>query len=315
MNNRFRTLAVALVLGGIALPWNGFTASADASIPDLAQLNQQLNMAQAKLNGLNDQVERAQGNLDTLNRKLTDDQNREVQLDKDLVMMGRVEYEQPSLSLSTVLAATSLEQLLTDIAQARLVAHKQTNVLDQAHLLQRDDRQARDQMAADLARVQSARDEAAQVATHALSLRDSAQNVALRSRADLLAAQARATQTSAPMVQVVSRGASGSATNPNRFAFGYCTWYVATRRYVPWLGNAIEWWANARAYNFPEGQVPQVGAIMVTRESGFGHVAYVEAVNPDGSWMVSEMNYTAWDVVDHRTLHAGQAPVLGFIYG
>ncbi len=314
-NKRFRMLAVAAALAGTALPWNGLTASADAPTPDLAQLNQQLNMDQAKLNDLNDQVERAQGSLDALSRKLTEDRQREAQLDKDLVTMARVEYEQPTFSLSTVLAASSLEQLLTDLAQARLVAHRQRNVLDQAHKLHRQDQQAHDEIASDLARVQAARDAAAQVASRTQSLRDSAQDASVRARAGLLAAQARATQTAAPMAQVVGHGTAGSATVPNRFAFGYCTYYVATRRYVPWLGNAIEWWANARAYNFPEGQVPQVGAIMVTRESGYGHVAYVEAVYPDGSWMVSEMNYVAWDVVDRRTLHFGQAPVVGFIYG
>ena len=56
-------------------------------------------------------------------------------------------------------------------------------------------------------------------------------------------------------------------------------------------------------------------SIMVTRESGFGHVGYVEAVSGDGSWTVSEMNFSGWDVVDRRTLRPGQAPVLGFIYG
>jgi surface antigen len=54
---------------------------------------------------------------------------------------------------------------------------------------------------------------------------------------------------------------------------------------------------------------------MVTRESGAGHVAYVESVNGDGSWTVSEMNYVAWGVQSRRTLRPGQAPVVGFIYG
>jgi surface antigen len=84
---------------------------------------------------------------------------------------------------------------------------------------------------------------------------------------------------------------------------------------VPWFGNAIEWWPNARPYGYAEGQTPVVGAIMVTSESSVGHVAYVEAVNGDGSWTVSEMNFKAWNVVSSRTLRPGQAPVVGFIYG
>jgi surface antigen len=101
----------------------------------------------------------------------------------------------------------------------------------------------------------------------------------------------------------------------NRFAFGFCTWYVYNRKPVPWLGNANQWFAQAQAYGWRTGRTPAPGAIMVTAESGFGHVAYVETVNPDGSWRVSEMNFTAWDVVDYRTIKPGSIPLVGFIYG
>ena len=101
-----------------------------------------------------------------------------------------------------------------------------------------------------------------------------------------------------------------------KFVYGQCTWYVASRRYVPWSGDAWMWWGNARSMGFPEGQVPEPGAIMVTWESFFfGHVAYVEQVNLDGSFVVSEMNYRAWDVIDTRVIHSTrEIPLLGFIY-
>jgi surface antigen len=296
-------LVALLAAGALAAP--GVTAAyADPAAPSLAQLNSQLNTDQATLNDLNDQVERAQATLDQLNRKLDEDHQREADLNKQLVALGRLEYEQPAFSLSTVLEARSLEQLMTDIAQAQLVAGRQRNVLNQARLLRRQDELARDQISVQLAAVQSARDQAAQVAARSLALRNSAQDAALRARAAALTNQAQMTGSMAP-----------AGPWPNHFSFGYCTWYVATKRYVPWFGNAIEWWPNARAYGLPEGQAPRVGAIMVTRESGFGHVAYVEAVNSDGSWTVSEMNFIGWDVVDRRTLRYGQAPVVGFIYG
>jgi surface antigen len=101
----------------------------------------------------------------------------------------------------------------------------------------------------------------------------------------------------------------------NRFAFGFCTWYVYNRKPVPWLGNANAWFSQAMAYGWRTGQTPAPGAIMVTAESGFGHVAYVESVNSDGSWRVSEMNFTAWDVVDYRTITRGSIPLIGFVYG
>lgn len=100
-----------------------------------------------------------------------------------------------------------------------------------------------------------------------------------------------------------------------KFVYGECTWYAASRRNVPWTGNAWEWYGNARAMGFPVGQVPEPGAFMVTWESPvYGHVAYVEAVYADGSFEVSEMNYRAWDVIDTRVLRTSQVPLIGFVY-
>jgi LysM repeat protein len=101
------------------------------------------------------------------------------------------------------------------------------------------------------------------------------------------------------------------------FPMGWCTYYVATWRNVTWRGDAGWWYDNAKAQGYPVGSQPKVGAIMVTWESYLGHVAYVEAVNSDGSWTVSEMNYAAFDVIDWRTIKPGQlgSRLVGFIYG
>jgi hypothetical protein len=107
---------------------------------------------------------------------------------------------------------------------------------------------------------------------------------------------------------------SYSVAPGNRFPPGYCTFYVYNRKPVPWLGNAWEWYGQARAYGWATGQTPRPGAIMVTMESGFGHVAYVESVHPDGSWTVSEMNFLGFGRVDMRTIRPGAVPLLGFIY-
>jgi surface antigen len=113
---------------------------------------------------------------------------------------------------------------------------------------------------------------------------------------------------------VVAVGGSYPVRAGNRFSFGYCTWYVDNRRAVPWLGNAWEWFGQAQAYGWATGQTPRVGAIMVTWESSFGHVAIVDAVNADGSYTVSEMNFVRWDVIDQRTIKPGGVPLIGFIY-
>jgi N-acetylmuramoyl-L-alanine amidase len=118
-----------------------------------------------------------------------------------------------------------------------------------------------------------------------------------------------------PAVSAVSRGGPGpGAATGNRFAYGYCTWYVASRRPVPWLGDAWQWYGQAQAYGWATGQSPRAGAIMVTWESGWGHVAIVERVNPDGSWLVSEMNFVGWGIVSQRTIWPGTVPLIGFIY-
>ena len=112
---------------------------------------------------------------------------------------------------------------------------------------------------------------------------------------------------------VVQAGASVGPVS-NHFTPGQCTWWVASKRPIPWFGNAGQWGPNAAAMGFPEGMSPRVGAVMVTWESAIGHVAYVEAVYGDGSWLVSEMNYVAPFVVDFRTIRPGGVPLETFVY-
>jgi surface antigen len=99
-----------------------------------------------------------------------------------------------------------------------------------------------------------------------------------------------------------------------KFPWGWCTWWVASKRTITWSGNAIEWWPNARAAGLAEGQTPKVGAIMVTRESGFGHVAYVESVDGNGGFTVSEMNFVGFGVVSQRHFNSNPSVLVGFIY-
>jgi peptidoglycan DL-endopeptidase CwlO len=125
-------------------------------------------------------------------------------------------------------------------------------------------------------------------------------------------------QNTAPAPAVNASGSCG-----NHFAYGYCTYYVATRRCIPWFGNAWQWWGNAAAAGFAEGHTPARGAVAVWGRGGSspdGHVAYVEAVGPDngvpaGSFLISEMNYNGWNRVNHRVVPNNAPGLLGFIYG
>jgi surface antigen len=317
-----------------------------ASPDSVDKIDQQLSAQKAELDELNARVEHANGELDRLDEQLARDELRLGQLRHQASQLARFEYERRDLTLvERAASASSLGEFLTELNESRLLAARERGLVDEARTVRRQDEAARAQQAAKVAELQADRDRAAQAVQHSELLRAQAEDAARRDRAEALVAQARATQsavqpppassarlssrpnTAGAPPAATSRAApapapaappSGTVVEPpggNHFAFGYCTWYVATRRNIPWFGNAIEWWPNARSYGYAEGQAPVVGAVMVTRESSVGHVAYVESVGSDGSWTVSEMNYVAWNVTSRRTLRPGQASVVGFIYG
>jgi LysM repeat protein len=99
----------------------------------------------------------------------------------------------------------------------------------------------------------------------------------------------------------------------HRFPYGYCTWYVAQKRYIPWGGNAGTWLYNAKSMGYATGRAPRPGAIMVSSESWWGHVAVVESVR-SGQITISEMNYAGWAKRSTRTLSASSRAIKGFIY-
>lgn len=84
----------------------------------------------------------------------------------------------------------------------------------------------------------------------------------------------------------------------------WCTDYVHSKRPdVAIYGNAgYNWISSAQAAGKTTGSAPQAGAVAVTN----GHVAYVERVNSDGSYVVSEMgwNYQAGNY-NQRTVTPG----------
>lgn len=90
------------------------------------------------------------------------------------------------------------------------------------------------------------------------------------------------------------------------YDFGECTWYVAgALDWIPGgLGNAGDWCVNAAGRGFAETLIPTEGSAVVYAAgdgySNFGHCAKVEQVYADGTFLVSEMNYVAWDTRDER---------------
>ena len=100
----------------------------------------------------------------------------------------------------------------------------------------------------------------------------------------------------------------------HKFPYGYCTWYVAQKRHIPWGGNAGTWLYHAKSMGYATGRAPRVGAIMVSSESWWGHVAIVESVSGN-QFTISEMNAVGWAKKSRRTLNTGSFRALkGFIY-
>ena len=99
-----------------------------------------------------------------------------------------------------------------------------------------------------------------------------------------------------------------AAASGNRYSYGYCTWYAYNRRMAMGLpiggnwGNAATWAAYARGAGYLVDHTPSVGAVMQTAGGwgGYGHVAVVEEVYPDGSIRISEMNYVGWNRTSTR---------------
>ncbi len=120
-------------------------------------------------------------------------------------------------------------------------------------------------------------------------------------------------QPAQPKVQYAYSSAIGLyGDKSHKFPWGQCTWYVAQKRYIPWSGNAKQWLDNARRFGFQTGKEPQVGAIVATNETWYGHVAYVEAVD-ENYITISEMS------LGRGKLHIRNIPInsrliKGYIY-
>ena len=77
------------------------------------------------------------------------------------------------------------------------------------------------------------------------------------------------------------------------YGAGQCTqWAWYKRQDLPsTLGNANTWASRAGAAGYAVDNTPSAGSVFQTSSGWYGHVGYVESVEPDGSIWVTEMNY------------------------
>lgn len=133
-------------------------------------------------------------------------------------------------------------------------------------------------------------------------------------QASVAAAMAAAPQYQASAGTYKTQSYTKAPVNASSYYVGngmWCTDYVHSKRPdVAIYGNAgYNWIGSAQAAGKATGTTPQAGAVAVMN----GHVAYVESVNGDGSYVVSEMgwNYKAGNY-NQRTVQPGTFG--GFIY-
>ncbi|HEM2922064.1 TPA: CHAP domain-containing protein [Streptococcus suis] len=119
------------------------------------------------------------------------------------------------------------------------------------------------------------------------------------------------------------------------YAYGQCTWGVAARinqlglklkgkngekiPIISTMGNGQDWVRTAASLGGETGTSPQAGAILSFAGGGhgtpteYGHVAFVEKVYPDGSFLISETNYNGNPNYTFRKL-SGVDSSLSFAY-
>lgn len=119
------------------------------------------------------------------------------------------------------------------------------------------------------------------------------------------------------------------------YAYGQCTWGVAARinqlglklkgrngekiPIISTMGNGQDWAATAARLGGETGKIPKAGAIISFAGGGhgspteYGHVAFVEKVYPDGSFLISETNYNGNPNYTFRKL-SGVDGTISFAY-
>ncbi len=301
------------------------TAALNNAEDSFNQATSALNTARAQLATLNSE-------LATLNGDITADQTQEAAARNALATLTRATYESVSgdTVMTAVLNATDFTAAMDSLSGASSITAQirgleTTLGHDQADLLTKQG-----QLQNDFAQATALEGQLSTQSSQLLSI--------VYARDQVLEQFTGPAQQLAEQIDEIDNELGGTAAVPSStscsdsFAYGDCTWYVATRRCIPWGGNANAWYYNASKMGYQEGSVPEVGAVAVWDQgqgganAWYGHVAYVEVVGPDlgvgsipvvpaGDFEISEMNWGDWDQVDYRLLPDTATYFQGFIYG
>lgn len=240
------------------------------------------------------------------------------------------QQEQRRGELETILTSIENETLATQSQNAELHAQIETA------------RAAKAQYEAELAARREAEQQSALAAQRAQEEAERAnfirqqesETVTATTTQEESTSRSTATSSSATVssVEYIAGGGNFPAPDPSYVARlnggypGQCTWYVYNRlaqlgspiKYSM-MGNGGEWGAYARSYGYSVTNTPKAGTAVSWQggEAGinthYGHVAFVEAVNPDGSILISEMNYRGEFILSTRLVSAADARLGDYI--
>jgi surface antigen len=255
------------------------------------QAQQQMRSVQGTVVQLDGQMAQADQQIVAAQQKVASDKQREDALPQRVGEYARSAYQTEGSQLSQVLQAQSVAEVWDVLAEARVVAERQRALLEQLTQLRQADEAVRDQ-------AQAARDALARQREQALQ-----QLRALESKLGTLASAVAAAG------QVLAGAAAGRVPS-NRLsqttgADGQCTWY-GEQAWVTYsdpssptlTGDGADVVPNlARATGRQVELQPQPGSLVSWQRplmSAYGHVAFVAAVDHDGSGAVT--GYTVWEM-------------------
>lgn len=305
----------------------------------LSQAERAFASAQAQLLASQKQLTALNAHLLALNGQIADDEATIAKAKQQLGVLTRQSYESTATNswVAAVLSSTTFSQAMDRLAGTSHVAEQVKNLQAKLRAKEQAIVQAKSELQTDVATSTSLEEQLAQN-SNGLLLMVQQRNAAFQSASgparDLAAQIANLDQQLAAASAPPPAAGSVPASVPNsgscgdHFSYGQCTWYVASRRCIPWSGNARDWFYQAQRYGYPVGHSPQPGAAVVFWPGGdgassVGHVGFVEAVGPAagvpaGQFKMSEMNFAGngggWDRVSYRILPDNSSGIQGFIY-
>ncbi len=256
----------------------------------LAQAQGDLAGAHAAYARLSDELAAAEQEAQSAKQRAIDDQQKEASLKTQISRMARSSYEVQGSQLAAILDARSIGELWTALAQARLVADRQTSLLRKLDNLRRADEAARDQAVRHRDSVSYTRSQV---------------DMQIRTLEGQLPGLALAVQLSGQVMRSPAGQVPGARLPQTGGVAGQCTWY-AEQAWVTYsdpgspklYGDGSDVVSNlSQELGRPYTLEPTPGALVSWKRpllSEWGHVAYVAAVDRDGNGTLT--GYTVWEM-------------------